>query len=79
MTRRLFTGLFWLDAAERMIGAGASSSLAAIGTGAIGILDVAWGGVASIAGLAAVVSLLVSIVAGATGDPATAGFTTDTR
>lgn len=77
--RRLLTGLFWLDAVERMIRAAASSALATIGTGAIGIFDVAWSGVASIAGLAAAVSLLTSIVAGTTGDPTTAAFTVDTR
>lgn len=79
MARRLLTGLFWLDAAERMVRAAASSALATIGTGALGIFDVAWSGVASIAGLAAVVSLLTSIVAGTNGDPTTAGFATDTR
>ncbi|UBU11590.1 holin [Nonomuraea gerenzanensis] len=79
MARRMLTGLFWLDAVERMVRAAASSALATIGTGALGIFDVAWSGVASIAGLAAVVSLLTSIVAGTGGDPATAGFTTDTR
>lgn len=79
MTRRLLTGLFWLDAVERMVRAAASSALATIGTGALGIFDVAWSGVASIAGLAAAVSLLTSIVAGSKGDPVTAGFATDTR
>lgn len=79
MAQRLLTGLFWLDAAERMVRAAASSALATIGTGALGIFDVAWGGVAAVAGLAAAVSLLTSIVAGTSGDPVTAGFTTDTR
>lgn len=77
--RRLLSGLFWLDAGERMVRAGASSALATIGTAQLGLLDVPWSGVASIAGLAAIVSLLTSIVAGAGGDPQTAGFTTDTR
>ncbi|WP_157251024.1 holin [Nonomuraea typhae] len=77
--RRLLTGLFWMDAAERMIRAAASSALATIGADMVGILAVPWSAVASVAGLAAVVSLLTSIVAGTGGDPATAGFTTDTR
>ncbi|MEU4550383.1 holin [Nonomuraea dietziae] len=76
MQRRLLTGLFWMDAGERMVRASASSALATIGADQIGILDVAWSGVASLAGLAAVVSLLTSVVAGTTGDPTTAGFTT---
>lgn len=79
MARRIWTGLFWVDATERAIGTAASGALATIGTGAIGILDVAWPTVGSVAGLAAVVSLLVSLVAGTTGDSTTAGFTTGTR
>lgn len=79
MARRIWTGPFWLDATERAIGAAASGALATIGTGAIGILDVAWVTVGSVAGLAAVASVLVSLVAGTTGDPATARFTTDSR
>jgi hypothetical protein len=79
MKRRLLTTEFWGDAIERMVRAGASSALATIGTGTIGILDIAWPAVGSIAAGAAVVSLLMSIVAGSTGDPATAGFTVDTR
>lgn len=79
MQRRLLTGLFWADAAERAVRAAASSALGAIGGEAIGLFDVAWGTVASVAGLASAVSLLMSIVAGTSGDPVTAGFTTDTR
>ncbi len=77
--RRLLTGLFWVDAGERMVGAAASSALATIGTGAIGLFDVAWLAVGSMAGMAAVLTLLASIVAGTTGDPTTAGFTTSSR
>ncbi|MFI9552662.1 holin [Nonomuraea endophytica] len=77
--RRLLTGLFWMDTSERMVRAAASSALATITADMVGILDVPWGTIASVAGLASVVSLLVSIVAGTGGDPATAGFTTDTR
>lgn len=62
-----------------MVGVAASSALATIGTGAVGLFDVAWPTIGSMAGMAAVVSLLVSIVAGTTGDPTTAGFTTSTR
>ncbi|WP_442942168.1 holin [Nonomuraea sp. NBC_00507] len=43
------------------------------------MLDIAWPAVGSIAAGAAVVSLLMSIVACTSGDPATAGFTTSPR
>ncbi|MEV7006858.1 holin [Streptosporangium sp. NPDC051022] len=79
MTRRLLTGLFWMDTGERMIRAAAASALGTLGADQLGLLDVTWGPVASVAGMAAVVSLLASVVAGTTGDPTTAGFSTDTR
>ncbi|MFI9558888.1 holin [Nonomuraea endophytica] len=77
--RKLLNGTYWADTAERMIRAGTSAALGAIGTGAIGIVDIAWPTVGSIAAGAALVSLLMSIAAGAGGDPQTAGFTTGTR
>ncbi|MGI5285235.1 holin [Nonomuraea polychroma] len=78
-TRRLLTGQYWLDTGERMIRAGAAAALGAIGGDTIGLFDVAWTTVGNIAAGAAVVSLLMSIVAGTSGDPVTAGFTTGTR
>lgn len=77
--RRLLTGTFWGDAAERMIRAAAASALGLVGAEQVGLLDAAWGTVGSVSGMAAVVSLLASIVAGTGGDPQTAGFTTTTR
>ncbi|MFI6819286.1 holin [Nonomuraea sp. NPDC050328] len=75
--RRLLTGQFWGDAAERMVRAGASAAVATVGTGAVGIADIAWPTVGSVAAGAAVVSLLLSLIAGTTtSDPTTAGFTT---
>lgn len=47
-----------------------------IGADQLGLFDVAWPTVASVGGMAAVVSMLASIVAGTAGDPQTAGFTT---
>lgn len=79
MTRRLLTGAYWADTAERMTRAAASSALATLGADQIGLLDAPWGAVASVAGMAAVVSLLTSVVAGTTGDPTTAGFSTGAR
>lgn len=76
--RKLLNGQYWGDAAERMIRAGTAAALGVVGTGAVGIVDIAWPTVGSIAAGAAFVSLLMSIVAGAGGDPGTAGFTTKT-
>ncbi|MFD0890496.1 holin [Streptosporangium algeriense] len=79
MTRRLLNGTYWVDTVERMIRAAASSSLAALSAKQAGLFDVAWPAVFSVAGMAAVVSMLTSIAAGTTGDPQTAGFTTGAR
>ncbi|MFD9944548.1 holin [Nonomuraea sp. NPDC059023] len=76
MERKLLNAKFWGDATERMIGAAGTAALGVIGTGAVGILDIAWPTVGSIAGGAALVSLIMSVVAGTTTDPATAGFVT---
>lgn len=52
---------FWLGAFERAIRTVAQAALAVLGTGAIGILDVDWMSVASIALLAGLASILTSI------------------
>lgn len=77
-TRKLFTGTFWLDASERIAGSAATAALGLLSVDGLGLLDVSWSAVGSIAGLAAVISLLKSVVAGSVGDPDTAGFTTTT-
>ncbi|MEU1731380.1 holin [Streptosporangium sp. NPDC020145] len=76
MARRLLTTAYWADTIERMVRAASSSALATLGVGQLGLLDVDWAAVASVAGMAAVVSMLTSVAAGSTGDPQTAGFTT---
>lgn len=78
-SRRLLNGAFWGDAIERAISSGAASALATFGAGQIGLLDADWALAGSLAGMAAVLSLLKSIVAGSGGDPETAGFTTTRR
>lgn len=78
-SRRLLNGAFWGDAIERAVSAGAASALATFGAGGLGLLDADWALAGSLAGMAAAVSLLKSIVAGAGGDPETAGFTTTRR
>ncbi|MEU9888681.1 holin [Sphaerisporangium sp. NPDC051011] len=67
---------FWSDTLERAVRTAAQAALGVVGAGAIGVLDVAWPLVGSVAGLAAVVSLLTSFAGGAVGDPGTAGFVT---
>jgi hypothetical protein len=78
-SRRLLNGAFWGDAIERCISAGAASALATLGAGQLGLLDADWGTTGSLAGMAAILSLLKSLVAGTAGDPETAGFTTTRR
>ncbi len=70
------TGAFWSDAIERAVRTAAQAALGIVGAGTLGVLDVDWGIVGSVSGLAAVVSLLTSFAAGSTGDVTTAGFTT---
>ncbi|MEV4457000.1 holin [Microbispora sp. NPDC049633] len=68
-----------LDAVERAVRTAAQAALGVVGVGAIGLLDVSWPTVGSVAGLAAVVSLLTSVAAGFKGDPQSAGFVTRSR
>ncbi|MBP2704380.1 holin [Microbispora sp. RL4-1S] len=70
----------WLtDTIERAVRTAAQAALGVVGAGQLGLLDVDWGTTGSVAGLAAVVSVLTSIAAGRTGDPQTAGFVTSRR
>ncbi|MEV1199473.1 holin [Microbispora rosea] len=70
----------WLsDAVERAVRTAAQAALGIVGAGTMGLLDVSWPTVGSVAGLAAVVSLLTSVAAGRAGDPSTAGFVTTRR
>lgn len=68
-----------LDAIERAVRTAAQAALGIVGAGQLGVLDVDWATVASVSGLAAVVSVLTSIAAGFKGDPETAGFVTTSR
>ena len=73
--QRWMTGAFWGDAFERAIRTAAQAALGVIAAGNVmGLFDVTWPTVGAVAGLAAVVSLLTSVAAGGTGDPATASF-----
>ncbi|WP_055696479.1 holin [Streptomyces silaceus] len=56
------TGAFWKATAERAVRTFAQSSLALMAGDGIGLLDVNWGEVASVGGLAAVAAVLTAIV-----------------
>ena len=70
----IWTGKFWKATAERAIATAAQGALATLGTDLFGILDVDAVGVLSIAGGAALASVLKSIAAtAATGSPSVGG------
>lgn len=68
----LTSAQFWVDAAERAVKTVAQSAVALLGADASGLLTVDWGQVASVAGLAGVMSLLTSIASVNVGDKGTA-------
>jgi hypothetical protein len=70
---------FWKDAGERAIRAAAAALAAVLGSGYAGVLDVPWYGALSAAGLAGVLSLVLSLAASKTGDTGTAAFTSERR
>lgn len=70
----MFSLAFLEDAAERAIRTFAQGVLGAIGAGTVSIIDVDWAQAAGIGGLAAVVSLLMSIVATGVGNRGDASF-----
>ncbi|XBB66879.1 holin [Nocardioides sp. WV_118_6] len=52
---------FWRDASTRAIKTCAQTAVGVVTSGAVGLLDVDWVGVASASGLAGVVSILMSV------------------
>lgn len=52
---------FWVDTLDRAIATFAQAALGAMGAGTVGLIAVEWGAVLSVAGFAAVVSVLSSI------------------
>jgi hypothetical protein len=65
----MWTATFWKAAGERSIKTFAQASVAFLTAEATGILDVDWGQGASVAGLAALVSLLTSVASSGVGSP----------
>ena len=53
---------YWGFAGERAIKTVAQVAIATIGVGAVGILDVEWAQVVSVAALAGIISLLTSVL-----------------
>jgi hypothetical protein len=70
----MFTITFWKDAAERAIRTAAQALLALWATDVSGVLEVDWLQAGSVAALAALTSILMSIVATNVGDHETADF-----
>ncbi len=70
----MFTAQFWKDAAERSVKTFAQAAGALLAGDGVGLMDVSWLQVASIAGMAAVVSLLTSIASAPVGASGTASL-----
>jgi len=70
----MFTVKFWKDAGERAIRTAAQALLALWATDVSGVLEVDWVQAGSVAGLAALTSVLMSIVATGVGDKGTTNF-----
>lgn len=58
----MWTVAFWKQTVERLVKTFAQALLAVLGAGQAGILQVDWGDAVNVAALAAVVSLLTSLV-----------------
>lgn len=56
-----WTGAFWRGALERAVKTLGQSAVAYLSAGQLGLLDVDWTGLASVAGLAAALSLFQSV------------------
>ena len=70
----MFSVKFWKDAAERAIRTAAQALLALWATDVTGVLAVDWVQAGSVAALAALTSILMSIIATGVGDKDTATF-----
>lgn len=57
----MFTLVFWRDAFERAVKTAAQTAVALIGTDLVGFLELDWLQIASVSGVAAVLSVLTSV------------------
>lgn len=64
MSSYLLSGSFWAQTAERAVKTFAQAAIALLTGDGLGLLTVDWKHVASVAGLAAVVSVLTSVASG---------------
>ncbi|MFD8937337.1 holin [Streptomyces sp. NPDC059578] len=63
----MWTLAFWRATGERAVRTAAQAAVAAIGTDALGVLDVDWPQAASVGGLAAVLAVLTAVAASGVG------------
>ncbi|QIK63188.1 holin [Leucobacter viscericola] len=70
----MFTKLFWKDAGERAVKTFAQAAVALLTAGATGLLGIDWPQLLSVAGLAALVSILTSVGSDSVGDRGTASL-----
>lgn len=61
MTSKYASKSFWIDTFDRAISTFAQAAIGGLTAGVTGLVDVDWAGVGSIAGLAALISVLTSI------------------
>lgn len=61
----MYSFTFWKDAVERAVKTVAQAAVAVLAGNATGLLDVDWVQIASVAGLAGLVSVLTSVGSGA--------------
>jgi hypothetical protein len=64
----MFTKTFWKQALERAIKTAAQAAIALLTVNGTGVLDVDWAALASISGLAAIASVLTSLVTAGVGE-----------
>lgn len=70
----MWTTRFWKDAVERALKTFAQTLIALLGVGGFGIIDAPWFSSLSVAGLAAVLSVLSSVASVTVGEQGTASL-----
>jgi hypothetical protein len=65
----MFTAAFWAAAFERAVKTFAQALLATLAAGPFGVLDAPWQTAASLAGMAALLSILTSMASSSKGNP----------